>query len=93
MSDKLRTRLINRQALADVSDAGAIAPPSVQEVLREGLLPHFSRQRRAGAVQSYAHAPFVKTIFASSADHRLLAAEIGVVTTRQRSSALDIGAQ
>jgi hypothetical protein len=26
-----------------------------------------------------------------SRDHRLLAAEIGVVTTRQRSSALDIG--
>jgi len=68
MSDKLRTRLINRQALADISDAAAIAPSSAQEVLRERLLPHFSRQQRAGAVeQSYAHAPFVKTIFASSA--------------------------
>lgn len=34
----------------------------------KGSSPYFSRQQRAGAVeQSYAHAPFVKTIFASSA--------------------------
>ena len=45
----------------------------------KGSSPHFSRQRRAGGVeQSYAHAPFVKTIFALSC---------------QRSSALYIGSR
>ena len=45
----------------------------------KGSSPHFSRQQRAGAVeQSYAHVPFVKTIFALSC---------------QRSSALDIGSR